>query len=241
MSKTEVKKTAKVNNTAKSVLLVVRIAIVYLLVALFIKPLNFMNVLTAESVQAVALKDVFTMLSNYRDYWYNFIFDWANGLYAAGLIILIALVIIVIAGLVSVCDGPVKKYSLWAMILGFVASLVGLGLVWFNANGAADAAVPTALYVAIAVYAVALILTVVALFLKGSKEMFAKKVDETTMGGKLTAYFANCYAEVKKVVWPSKKQVINNTTVVILSILVIGAVIWALDAAWGALASLIFG
>ncbi len=241
MSKTEVKKTAKVKNPAKSILLAVRIAIVYLLVALFIKPLNFMNVLTAEAVEAVALKDVFSILSGYRDDWYGYIYDWANGLYAAGLILLIALVIIVIAGLVSICDGPVKKYSLWAMILGFAASLVGLGLVWFNANGAADATVTPALYVAIAVYAVALIATVVALFAKGHKEMFAKKVDEQTLGGKLTAYFANCFAEVKKVVWPSKKQVINNTVVVILSILFIGAIIWVLDAAWGALASLIFG
>ncbi len=243
MSKTEVAKTAKVKNPAKTILLAVRIAIVYLLVALFIKPLSFMNVLTTTDELAVsnlALKDVFANLTYYQAETVNYIGGWGNGLYAAGIVLLVALVILVIAGLVSICDGPVKKYSIWAMILGFVASLVGCGLVWYNANGAADAAVPAALYVAIAVYAVALIATVVALFAPGSKAMFARKVDVTTIGGKLTAYFVNCYAEVKKVVWPSKKQIINNTLVVLISILFIGAIIWLFDFTCEFLANLIF-
>ena len=37
-------------------------------------------------------------------------------------------------------------------------------------------------------------------------------------------------SEFKKIVWPSKKQVINNTLIVIAAILVIGAFIWGLDA-----------
>lgn len=243
MSKTEVNKNAKVKNPAKLILLAVRIAIVYLLVSLFIKPLSFMNVLTTTDelgVSNLALKDVFGNLSYYQTETVNYIGGWGNGLYAAGIVLLVSLVILVIAGLVSICDGPVKKYSVWAMIAGFAASLVGCGLVWYNANGAADAAVPSALYVAIVVYAAALIATVIALFASGSKAMFAKKVDETAIGGKLTAYFANCYAEVKKVVWPSKKQIINNTAVVIAVVFIIGVIIWILDFVMEYLANLIF-
>lgn len=243
MSKTEVAKTAKSKNPAKIILTAVRIAIVYLLVALFIKPLNFMNVLTTADTLVVSnssLKDVFANLSYYKAETYAYIYDWGNGLYAAGIIALVALVILVLAGLVSICDGRVKKYSVWALIAGFVASLVSCGLVWYNANGAADAAVPAALWVAVVVYAVGLIASVVALVAPGSKAMFAKKVDETTIGGKLTTYFANCFAEVKKVVWPSKKQIINNTLVVIISIIFVGVIIWLLDFLWEFLANLIF-
>ena len=34
---------------------------------------------------------------------------------------------------------------------------------------------------------------------------------------------------MKKVVWPSKKQVVNNTLIVIASVLIVGVVIWLLD------------
>ncbi len=42
--------------------------------------------------------------------------------------------------------------------------------------------------------------------------------------------FRDLKSEFKKIVWPSKKQVINNTLIVIAAILVIGAFIWGLDA-----------
>ncbi len=52
---------------------------------------------------------------------------------------------------------------------------------------------------------------------------------------KIAKFFRDLKAEVKKVIWPTKKQLINNTGIVILSILVIGAGIWILDAvfSWG--------
>ena len=36
-------------------------------------------------------------------------------------------------------------------------------------------------------------------------------------------------SELKKVQWPSKKQTINNTVIVIVCVLVIGAFIWLFD------------
>ena len=47
---------------------------------------------------------------------------------------------------------------------------------------------------------------------------------------KIAKFFRELKAEIKKVIWPTKKQLINNTTVVVACILVIGIAIWVLDA-----------
>lgn len=47
--------------------------------------------------------------------------------------------------------------------------------------------------------------------------------------------------EIKKVVWPSKKQVINNTAVVLASCAIVGAFIWILDGALSGLVNLLLG
>lgn len=44
---------------------------------------------------------------------------------------------------------------------------------------------------------------------------------------KLTTYFQGVWAETKKVTWPTRKQVINHTTIVIVSV-VIAMVIFGL-------------
>ena len=48
-------------------------------------------------------------------------------------------------------------------------------------------------------------------------------------GNRLIKYFKEVKSEMKKVVWPSKKQVIKNTLIVIAAVVLIGVVIWALD------------
>ena len=42
-------------------------------------------------------------------------------------------------------------------------------------------------------------------------------------------WFIDVKAELKRVVWPSFKKVRQNTLVVIIFVLVVGAVIWVLD------------
>jgi preprotein translocase subunit SecE len=42
----------------------------------------------------------------------------------------------------------------------------------------------------------------------------------------IARYFREVKSEMKKVVWPSRKQVVNNTLVVIAAVLVIGIIIW---------------
>ena len=55
----------------------------------------------------------------------------------------------------------------------------------------------------------------------------------------IVKYFKDARAEFKKVTWPSRKSVINNTIVVIISLIVSGIAIWALDSVFGWLLMLI--
>lgn len=48
-------------------------------------------------------------------------------------------------------------------------------------------------------------------------------------------------SELKKVVWPTKKQVVNNTLIVIAAIVIIGLLIFGLDSLFTLLAKLILG
>ncbi len=55
---------------------------------------------------------------------------------------------------------------------------------------------------------------------------------ETTVKkqNRVIRFFKEVKSELKKVVWPTRKQVVNNTLIVIASVLIIGAVIWIFDA-----------
>ncbi len=49
----------------------------------------------------------------------------------------------------------------------------------------------------------------------------------------LGKWFRELRAEMKKIVWSSRKQVINNTAVVILAVLIVGVFVWILDFVFG--------
>jgi len=46
---------------------------------------------------------------------------------------------------------------------------------------------------------------------------------------RIAKFFREVKNELKKVVWPTRKQVTNNTGAVIIAVMVVGAVIWILD------------
>ena len=50
-----------------------------------------------------------------------------------------------------------------------------------------------------------------------------------TTKGRMGAYFRGVKAEMKKVIWPSRKELLNYTGVVILISAIIGLVVWVLD------------
>ena len=47
--------------------------------------------------------------------------------------------------------------------------------------------------------------------------------------GRVKKFFKELRSEVKKIVWPSRSQVTNNTGVVIAVVLLVGVMIWILD------------
>ncbi len=46
---------------------------------------------------------------------------------------------------------------------------------------------------------------------------------------KISSYFRELKAELKKVVWPTGKQVRNNTSIVLIAIIAVGAFVALLD------------
>lgn len=48
----------------------------------------------------------------------------------------------------------------------------------------------------------------------------------------IAKYFKGVKSEFKKVTWPSFKQIVNNTTTVIVSVIVVGLFIFVLDYAF---------
>ena len=62
---------------------------------------------------------------------------------------------------------------------------------------------------------------------KAQKAKPAKKKDGFLQ--KASRFFRDLKSELKKVVWPSKKQVINNTCVAFVMMGSVGVVIWVLD------------
>ena len=51
--------------------------------------------------------------------------------------------------------------------------------------------------------------------------------------GRIAKFFRDTASEMKKVVWPSKKQVLNNTGIVAVVVAASGVVIIVLDAVFG--------
>lgn len=47
----------------------------------------------------------------------------------------------------------------------------------------------------------------------------------------LVRFFKDIRTELKKVIWPTKQQLTNNTVTVLLTCLVVGAIIWIADEA----------
>lgn len=58
------------------------------------------------------------------------------------------------------------------------------------------------------------------------------------LGGALR-FFRDCISEIKKIIWPTPKEVFKNMGVVLVSMLVIGLFVFGLDALFTTLLNLI--
>ena len=61
------------------------------------------------------------------------------------------------------------------------------------------------------------------------KETPAKAPEKKSAFQKAARFFKEMKSEAKKIVWPSKKQVINNTGIVLIVIALCGVVLWPMD------------
>lgn len=73
-----------------------------------------------------------------------------------------------------------------------------------------------------------------------TKKAEKAKVKKPGFFSKVKRYFKDLKGEFKKIVWPSKKQIINNTLVVVACMIAVAAVIWLLDWVFISLLSLIY-
>jgi len=68
-----------------------------------------------------------------------------------------------------------------------------------------------------------------------------KKVSRIKKAGQnLARQFREVKAELKKVIWPNRTQLINNTVTVLIFCLIVGIIIWAEDFGLTALADIVF-
>ena len=72
----------------------------------------------------------------------------------------------------------------------------------------------------------------------------AKKSEQTGLSkffARIKKFFRDFKGETKKVVWPSRKQIINNTLVVIAFLILAAVIVGVLDLAFGSLLRLLIG
>ena len=62
--------------------------------------------------------------------------------------------------------------------------------------------------------------------------MVAQETAVQTNSSRWKKFFRVVKAELKKVSWPSKQELISNTGVVFISVVLVSGLIWAIDAAF---------
>ena len=67
------------------------------------------------------------------------------------------------------------------------------------------------------------------------------KAKKPNLFKRIARFFKETKSEIKKVVWPSRKQLINNFVIVLVFCLITGAFIWIVDGLLGLVISLIYG
>lgn len=64
-------------------------------------------------------------------------------------------------------------------------------------------------------------------------------VTKKSGGNKIARYFKECKAELKKVTWPSKEQLIHNTGIILVFIAIVTVILSLLDAGFAKLFQLL--
>ncbi|MFR3787546.1 preprotein translocase subunit SecE [Agathobaculum desmolans] len=59
------------------------------------------------------------------------------------------------------------------------------------------------------------------------------KAKKPGLFARIGKWFRELKSECRKIVWPTRQQTVNNTLVVIASVVVVGVFIWVLDIVFG--------
>ena len=79
------------------------------------------------------------------------------------------------------------------------------------------------------------------LFIDDYLEVVASKGSKKTICKRIGLFLRDNKSEVKKIVWPSLRDVVKNTVIVLIMCLVVGILIWAVDFGLGQLLEYILG
>ncbi len=79
------------------------------------------------------------------------------------------------------------------------------------------------------------------LFIDDYLEVLASKGEKKTICQRIGLFLRDNKSEVKKIVWPSFRDVVKNTVIVLIMCLIVGVLIWAVDFGLGQLIELILG
>ena len=79
------------------------------------------------------------------------------------------------------------------------------------------------------------------LFIDDYLEVLASKGSKKTICKRIGLFLRDNKSEVKKIVWPSIRDVVKNTVIVLIMCAVVGILIWAVDFGLGQLLELILG
>ncbi|MCL1857823.1 MAG: preprotein translocase subunit SecE [Oscillospiraceae bacterium] len=66
-----------------------------------------------------------------------------------------------------------------------------------------------------------------------AEETKGAKKEKMKLGARIKKFFKDYRSEMKKIVWPTRPQVIQNTGVVLIAIIFIAAIVGLLDLAFG--------
>lgn len=67
----------------------------------------------------------------------------------------------------------------------------------------------------------------------------AKEVKKVKRGAKITKFFKGVWYELKKVNWPTRKELLQHTAVVVAAIILIAFIVWIMDLGFGKMLELI--
>lgn len=59
------------------------------------------------------------------------------------------------------------------------------------------------------------------------------KAKKTGLFARIGKWFRELKSECRKIVWPTREQTVNNTLVVLASVVIVGIFIWVLDIVFG--------